>query len=311
MSRRDDASILVMPDRDELAGAFLAALADPAVDGAKAITDLDARLAEKLAAGQARWPGIDVAGPRFVGFLAERLPSHLPCGEGLAGLHAEDLYLTCACTDGVAGAVEQFEAAHRTAIDVALAGIDGGHALGDEVRQRVRAKLFLREGGAAPRIASYSGRGDLRSWVRATTIREAITILRAQGKEVLGHDEMIAAMPADADDPELAHLKQLYRAEFKAAFEHAFGALEAKDRLLLRYRFVDGANIDDIAAIYRVHRATAARWIADVRERLFTETRRRMTESLDVSPSEVDSIVRMIRSQLEASISGQLRDQSS
>jgi RNA polymerase sigma-70 factor (ECF subfamily) len=296
-----------MAERGELANACLAALAESIADDARGVPDLDARLAEKLAAGRARWPGLDVAPARFVRFLAERIALHVPFDQALDGLHAEDLYLTCACTDGLAGAVDQFETAHRTTIDVALAGIDGGRGLSDEVRQRVRAKLFVREEGGAPRIASYSGRGDLRSWVRATTIREAISLLRARGKEVLGHDAMIAAMPAPDDDPELQHLKQLYRAEFKTAFERAFARLDAKDRLLLRYRFVDGANIDDIAAIYRVHRATAARWLADVRERLATDTRELVTAALDVSESEIDSIVRMIQSQLEASISGQLR----
>jgi RNA polymerase sigma-70 factor, ECF subfamily len=295
-----------MADRDELVGAFLDALAD-SVAGPP-VADLGPLLAEKLAAARARWPGLDIAPPRFARFLAERVPLHVSLEQGLDGLHVEDLYLTCACVDGSDAAVEQFEAAHKTTIDVALARIAGSRTLADEVRQRVRAKLFLREDGGVPRIARYSGRGDLRSWVRATTIREAITLLRAGGKEVLGHDAMIAAMPADHDDPERQHLKQLYRAEFKAAFERAFAALDARDRLLLRYRFVDGANIDDIATIHRVHRATAARWLAEVRERLFTETRRLMTESLDVSPSEVDSIVRMINSQLDVSISGQLRD---
>jgi RNA polymerase sigma-70 factor (ECF subfamily) len=297
-----------MADRGELASTCLDALAASVADEARAIGDLDARLAAKLAAGRARWPGLDVAPARFVRFLSERVPLHVPFDQGLDSLHAEDLYLTCACADGIAGAVDQFEAAHKATVDVALAGVDGGHRIGDEVRQRVRAKLFLREDGAPPRIASFSGRGDLRGWVRATVIREAITLLRARGKEVLGHDAMIAALPATDDDPELQHLKQLYRAEFKTAFERAFGKLLAKDRLLLRYRYVDNANIDDIAAIYRVHRATAARWLADVRDRLFADTRALMVEALDVSASEVDSIVRMISSQLEASISGQLRD---
>ena len=270
---------------------------------------LEPRLAAILAAARTRWPTLAVPADRFIQFLAERIPLHVPFTTGLAALYADDLYLTCACADGDAAAVELFEAAHRATIDTALAGLGDIQELGDEIRQRVRTKLFVRDPGVPqPRIASYSGRGDLRGWVRATTIREAITLLRARGREVLGHDDMIAAMPAPADDPELEHLKKLYRAQFKTAFEQAFAKLSSRDRLLLRYRFVDDANIDDIAAIHRVHRATAARWLAEIRDRLFADTRAVMTAALDISDAELDSIVRMIQSQLEVSISDQLRD---
>ena len=265
--------------------------------------DLESRVEPQLVAVRARWPTFRVDPARFVRFVAERLP----VDQSLDALYLEDLYLTCACADGDAQAIAAFEGAHRTTIDTALAGMGELHGLGDEIRQRLRTKLLVSEEGARPRIASYSGRGDLRAWIRATTIREAYTLMRSRGKEVLGHDEMIAGLPVPDDDPEIAHLKQLYRAEFKAAFEQAFAKLDAKDRLLLRYRFVDGANIDDIAVIYRVHRATAARWLADVRGRLLADTRELMIATLKVSESEVDSIVRLIQSQLEASISGQLR----
>lgn len=298
-----------MADRDDLVGACLDGLERSVADEARTIRDLDARLATILAAARARWPALAVDAHRFMRFLAERIPLDVAFAAGLASLHADDLYLTCACTDGDAAAVALFEAAHRPTIQMALAGMGNVHGLGDEIGQRVRTRLFVRDaGGPPPRIASYSGRGDLRSWVRATTIREAITVLRASGKEVLGHDDMIAAMPAVEDDPELEYLKKLYRAEFKTAFEQAFATLSTRDRLLLRYRFVDGANIDDIATIHQVHRATAARWLAEIRDRLFAETRRRMTEALEVSEGEVESIVRMIQSQLEASISGLMRD---
>src|SRR5262245_46705203 len=110
-----------MADRGELTGACLGALAESVADEARGIGDLEARLAAKLAAGRARWSGLEVAPARFVRFLAERIPLDVPFDAGLDSLYAEDLYLTCACTDGNPRAIEQFDAAHATTVDVALA----------------------------------------------------------------------------------------------------------------------------------------------------------------------------------------------
>lgn len=66
-------------------------------------------------------------------------------------------------------------------------------------------------------------------------------------------------------------------------------------------------GIDEIAGIYRVHRATAARWLARIRERLYTGTRTELMQRLAVDPREFDSVMRLIRSRLDASISAGLR----
>lgn len=52
----------------------------------------------------------------------------------------------------------------------------------------------------------------------------------------------------------------------KHAIEDAAAELAPRDRALLRLHLVERASIDDIAALYRVHRATVARWIQSARE---------------------------------------------
>ena len=63
-----------------------------------------------------------------------------------------------------------------------------------------------------------------------------------------------------------------------------------------------GATVDDLGALYQVHRATAARWIGAARERLAEETRRQMIEQLGIQPADYDSILRLIHSQLDVSV---------
>ncbi len=142
--------------------------------------------------------------------------------------------------------------------------------------------------------------------MRASTVREAISLARKSNRELLGKDEYIAGLPALEDDPEMVHLKGLYRKVFKAAFEEAFTQLSARDRTLLRYKYCDATTLDEIALLYRVHRATAARWLAQIREQLFSRTRELMKAELATSESELDSIMRVIQSKLDVSIADQL-----
>ncbi len=71
---------------------------------------------------------------------------------------------------------------------------------------------------------------------------------------------------------------------------------------MLRYHFLQGLNIEQIGAIHSVHRATVARWLASLRKDLLESTREALARRLDVGDAEVESIMRLIRSQLDASI---------
>ena len=71
---------------------------------------------------------------------------------------------------------------------------------------------------------------------------------------------------------------------------------------MLRYHLIDRLNIDQIAAIHDVHRATAARWLVRIRAQLEERTREELRRALGVSGAELDSIIRLIQSQLDLSI---------
>jgi RNA polymerase sigma-70 factor (ECF subfamily) len=65
---------------------------------------------------------------------------------------------------------------------------------------------------------------------------------------------------------------------------------------------VYGSTVDQIATVYQVHRATAARWVAKAREELARKTRDALRKRLELSQSQFESVVRMIESQIDLSI---------
>jgi RNA polymerase sigma-70 factor, ECF subfamily len=76
-----------------------------------------------------------------------------------------------------------------------------------------------------------------------------------------------------------------------------------RQRNLLRQHILDELTIDDLARLYRVHRATCARWLADARADLGKQTRKRLMSALGMPTSDVDSLLRFLDSDIELSIS--------
>lgn len=71
--------------------------------------------------------------------------------------------------------------------------------------------------------------GSLRSWVRTIGVRTCRRLLGqewAQGRA----DGGLEQVPAAVADPEIDHLKSLYRDEFQTAFSDALGALTERER---------------------------------------------------------------------------------
>nr|MBA2543146.1 transcriptional regulator [Deltaproteobacteria bacterium] len=157
-------------------------------------------------------------------------------------------------------------------------------------------------------VVSYAGDGQLGGLVRVAAVRAGLNVLRDAGK--LDHDAVEDLPLLSADTPELSQLKAQHRAAFKAAFEDAIGGLESRDRSLLQLSIVKGHGIDRIAAIYAVHRATAARWLATARENLTRAVHQRLGKRLDVPAGELGELLSLVESKLELSLERLLRSRA-
>jgi RNA polymerase sigma-70 factor (ECF subfamily) len=276
----------------------------PALEG---IADLDRRLWTLVAEGRAAWPDFAIDARVVVEFIARQLTSEL-ADAALDGLRPADLYLACACARGVPGAIAAFDRDYMREVDIALARMRIGDSRLKDVKQLVRQRLFVGGGTAgaptsAGKISEYGGRGDLRRWVRSVAVRTCLNELRKGKREVLVDDDHLIAQHAiSADDPEVEYMKRTYASAFKAAFAEALGQLGPREQTLLRYHHVDGLNIDEIGAIYRVHRVTAFRWIEKAKEQLVKSTLDTLKSRLKLPASELESVLRMIRSQIHLSL---------
>ena len=294
---------------DTLSTTFLKARGAKADQAAPAV--LEARLRSICEAGRAAWPQVELTDDE----LAHHLGAVTPPEEEVPApdLHAGDLFLACACAQGEPRALEILSRQYLAALPAAVSRIDSSPAFADEVGQVVRERLLVSKGGEPGRIAEYRGQGALEGWLRVTAVRAALRLKRQQKPgQVAEADEADGAHAAAALEPalgpELDYIKRRYRPEFEAAFRDALAATSGRPRLILRQHHVEGLSIDKLSALHGVHRATAARWIISARESLLAETRRRLMERLKIGEVELDSLMRLVASQLNVSMNQLVRD---
>jgi RNA polymerase sigma-70 factor, ECF subfamily len=272
-------------------------------DEVAAIDHLEATLADQYADGAATWPTVTLPEARYLEHLARRVRERRgePAERVVRTMPAADLYLAAACADGDEAAMTAFRDALVPTLRQALGKLGMPAPTIDETVQRVLVMVFVGENNA-PQIAGYGGRGTLRSWLRSIGVRTGRRLAGVEHGGGGAADDELAVLPAAVNDPELELLRARYRGLVREAFATAFGQLTERQRNVLRQYHIDGLTIDQLAALYNVNRATTARWVAGARLAVVTATRSALVQSHGVSVSEVDSIIRLVRSQLDVSI---------
>lgn len=261
---------------------------------------LEAQLVTCCTAAGERFAGVTLPSEAFVAYLGTRLPTEpTDVVAALALLRTNDLFLACACGRGDPQALAVFERDLFGEIDVAAARARLPFAEADDLKQSIRVHLFVARPGARPRIDAYAGRGALRNWLRVLVARAIVNRVTRGQREIATADEVLLSLPLPTTDPEIAYLKTRYLREFEGALAEAIRQLDKRQRTLLRLHFADGLSRDEIGALYGVHRVSAGRWIGEARRALEARVREILKQRFNVDSAELDSILRLVRSQLD------------
>lgn len=250
-------------------------------------------IAQVLAAARERWPRVHVEPEHFAAFASERSAE-------LTDLRA-DLVLACACLAGQPEAIAVLDAELLAPVAARIAREGAGMDAAEEVRGRLRASLLVCEPGRRPKLATYTGRGELRGWLEVVATRESYKVLRKLPPR--GDDDILASLPDD-DDLEMRHIKTQHREQLGRAFADALAGLPRKDRLLLRQRYLDRLTFEEVAALHAAHRITVMRWFARIEKKLLLEIRRLLMTRLCLGASEVAHLVDDARSRFDLSLHG-------
>lgn len=258
---------------------------------------------------RAKWPAVQIDEDVLARFVGERLHGEdLPTALGTAP--AGDLALAAACAAQEPTAHAAFDAV-LVEVDAAGAATHSPKDLVEEVKQVLRLQLLVDKEGKPAGINGYRGKGPLRGWVRITATRELVRhkkkLQRERPLDDGGGARTLEGLLASGIDPALAALKAEYRVEFAAALREAIEDLSVEDRTLLRQSIVDSMSIDAVGAAYGVHRATAARWLTRARAALVSATHTRLAARLKLPVEQMESVIKLVSSQLDASVIRYLR----
>ena len=170
----------------------------------------------------------------------------------------------------------------------------------DEVLQRLRVRLLVGGEKGRPALGNYAGEGALGAFVRVVAVRITLNFL---ARERPNNELQLEAVPefvlGVGCDPAIEALKASCCGTVEKAIADGWGALGPEQMLLLQHYLLDALTIDDLAGLYDVHRATAARRIVSAKDRWVQNTREILKTSLTLTSTEVDSLLHLVESQVQ------------
>ncbi|AKU96219.1 putative DNA-binding regulatory protein [Labilithrix luteola] len=289
-----------------LRDAFTRALPEAQQVEARGITDLGLQLSALLREARAAWSPVVVGDVEVLAHVAGYVRTDCPLPQAIAELRFSDLYGACACARGDNTAIRLFEQRYFGELD-ALWPSFRERVSHEDARQMLRQKLFAKSEDGGPKILKFAGRGDVRGWVRVVAARMLSDVVEKVQRERPVDEAFFDKLGAGVDI-ELDRFKAQYGAEFKEAFRLAVESLTPRERSVLRHAYVRDATVVEIGAVYGVHGATAARWVASARQRLVVALRKSLATRLHVTNAELESVLRLIESTVNVTLERYFRE---
>jgi RNA polymerase sigma-70 factor, ECF subfamily len=260
---------------------------------------LEAALESAVAEVTAQFPDLPIDEERLVGHLARHAHGD-DAIEALKVIRMPELALALACADGQPAALAILERDYMGSALAGLAQLRLDEAQRDEVIQALRAKLF--GGDVEPGISKFAATGSLAGWLRTAATRIALNRRRGAKRRQAREEVWFAEQLLVDTDPELEFLKERYRVELEEAMTLAFERLAGDQRELLRRYIVQGASLQDLADAHSVDPSTISRWLSRIRSKLAEDARRHFAQACALEPSECESLVRLVKSDMHVSV---------
>jgi RNA polymerase sigma-70 factor (ECF subfamily) len=257
----------------------------------------DDGIAVALSTARQAWPHLELARPDFLAYLAAR---EIALSERPKEI-IEDLYLASACHLNIAGALRAFRERYFQIVKLSVKSFDDSDNFAEEVYQRLSETLFVGQGGGTGKISRYSGDGALAGFV-STTARRIALRLSASAARFQGEEALMQQF-SEIREQETTILKMQHREIFNRALSIALRQLPRRERLILRMNLIERVSTTRIAAMYKVSQPTVSRWIQRTAQTIFATVKDLVCDELAIDTRELDSLLLLVRSQIEITIS--------
>jgi RNA polymerase sigma-70 factor len=210
-------------------------------------------------------------------YAGDTQPTRNEIEEFLNALNHQDLFLALACAAGNERAWWEFDQNYRSYLERAARHLASSEINASDVIDTVYVDLYgtrIVDGVRISKFATYTGRGNLRGWLR-TVIWHSLVDLHRAGHDEVSLDEMTEKVgegetqsnfltPAKSGEREMIDelMRERYRKATVAAMENAFAALDNHEKLLLLYYHVENLRLREIARIVEVPSSPLRGWFS-------------------------------------------------
>lgn len=247
---------------------------------------------------QNRWAAVTQNPAAFARAVAES-------GVDLNATYLEDWYLTRAALDGDAAGMQTLWTQISAAAEAARR-IDGTPVFLQEVRQALGERMMSASPSGPRKLELYRADVPLLAWLRVAAVRVAINLKEGTrpSQEITPPDE---AKLISQWNPELLVLENQHQVLFKSAFASALARLPAREQVLLKSYYVDGATMEELGGLYGKNKSTISRWLDSARDALFNLTRQELQQRSGARGDELESLLNVAYSQVSLNLSSLLR----
>jgi RNA polymerase sigma-70 factor (ECF subfamily) len=259
--------------------------------------EIEPVLAEALRAARLRWPDIQLDDTVFAEAVGRRCQP--PTVETLERMALEDLFLAVACLHGDRVAVQTVRETLLLPIVTTALGTIGDR---EEHLQALLVNLVIGGPRSGPKLESYQARGSLRAWLRIGVIRTAKNARRTLARQPAWEDIAEELLPAPSGvSPERTEIRRADWRAFNEALTAALEKLDSGERRILRQHHLQGLTLEQMAAVYGIHRVTMARRLARARRQVMADVRQQLAARLDAPSSEVGRLIATVERRAEIS----------
>ena len=228
----------------------------------------------------------------------------------LEDLHQEDLFLALACAQGNRIAWEYFADEHLPLLHRISAQACKSLSESEDLAQGLVAGLMEN----STKLAGYSGRASLQTWLRVAISHAAIDRFRRSRREIplneiTGQGQDVPASNAGGaktanGDPLDAHWGPVVL----QILAEGIRKLGANNRLLLSLYYLEEIPLKSIGRQFRVHEATVSRHLDKIRKDLRKAAERELRKEHRLSSREIRSILHLVREGDSAVLRGAFKD---
>lgn len=216
----------------------------------------------------------------------------------------DELLLTRACLRGDKAAQKHVLAFCKDA----AVRVKGAHKADDvaELASELVSSLCVAPPGETPKLAMYRGAGPLHAWLHVCAVRQSLRT-QSKAKTVSIEDPVWERIVSDALPPSLSFNRESLVKLMRENLSSAIAGLDDRQRQVLRMRLIEGHSIDAIGEEFGVHRATAARWVDDVRETMRKAMFASLKDKSGLSTADFESMCRQMTGSIYATLADHLK----